>query len=656
MKPAYRVRCIVPGVLLVAFVLSGPLPAAEYELTSPGRRLAVTVSVGDQILFSLHRASGILISPSPLSLSLRDRGRLGEKAEVVNVSRRTVRDILRPVVRVKSAEILDHGNDLRLDFAGGWALEVRAYDEGAAYRFLTDFEGRTVVESEEVRFDFPVDPRVWFPTEESFLTHSERLYEYGPLSGIPEGKMAHLPLLVEIPDGPRLAVTEAGLRDYPGLYLTGTSGTSLRGIFPAAAREENQTRDRTVEVTRRHDYLARTDGTRDFPWRIVVVADRDTELIESQLVYKLSPPRRIEDPSWIRPGKVAWDWWNALNLFGVDFAAGINTATYKYYIDFAARFGIEYIILDEGWSETTDLFKIHPDLDMEALLRHGREKNVGLILWVVWKTLDDQLEAALDRFAEWGVKGIKVDFMQRDDQDMVKYYWRVAREAAERRLLVDFHGSFKPAGLRRAYPNVLTREGVKGLENTKWSSMPDPEHDLILPFTRMLAGPMDYTPGAMINAGKKNFHASFERPMSLGTRCHQLALYVIFESPLQMLADSPSRYLREPECMEFLGPVPCVWDETRALEARVGDYALVARRSGEEWWVGALTDWNPRTLTLDFSFLDEGEWTAHIYADGPNAHRYAGDFEKRRRMIRPGDSIAVRLAPGGGWAARLVRR
>lgn len=651
-----RARYGLTGILWISALLTGPLPAADYELASPGRKVAVTVSVEDRILFSVHRSSGMLITPSPLSLTIRGRGRLGDKAEVATVTRRSFRETLRPVVKVKSAEIIDHGNLLILDFKAGWSLEFRAYDDGIAYRFLTAFEGVAVVENEDVRFSFAGDPHIWFPTEESFLTHSERSYEYGPISEIPETKMAHLPLLVELPDGPKLAITEADLRDYPGLYLRGTSGPALRGVFPAAALEERQTRDRTVEVAKRHDYTARTAGTRAYPWRVVVVADRDGDLIENQMVYKLSPPCRIADTSWIHPGKVAWDWWNALNLFGVDFPAGINTATYKAYIDFAARSGIEYIILDEGWSDTTDLFKVDPDLDMEELLRYGREKNVGLILWVVWKTLDDQLETALDRFAAWGVKGIKVDFMQRDDQDMVNYYWKVAEAAADRRLLVDFHGSYKPTGLRRAFPNVLTREGVKGLENTKWSDQPDPEHNLILPFTRMLAGPMDYTPGAMINAQKKNFHPSFERPVSLGTRCHQLALYVIFESPLQMLADSPSHYMREPECLAFLGPVPSVWDETRVLDAKVGDFVLVARRSGREWYVGAVTDWDPRVLNLDLSFLGEGEWFAHIYADGPNAARYGNDFEKRLKTVRSGDQMTLHLAPGGGWAARLIRR
>jgi len=350
---------------------------------------------------------------------------------------------------------------------------------------------------------------------------------------------------------------------------------------------------------------------------------------------------------------VAWDWWNANNIYGVDFRAGVNTLTYKYYIDFAARYGIEYIILDEGWYPLGNLLVNAPDMDVDELFRYGKEKGVGIVLWVTWKTLEDQLEPALERFTKWGAAGIKVDFMQRDDQWMVNYYEKVAREAAKRHMLVDFHGAYKPTGLIRTYPNVITSEGVKGLENSKWSKDVTPEHDVTLPFIRMLAGPMDYTPGAMLNAQDKDFAASFNRPMSQGTRCHQLAMYVVYESPLQMLADNPSNYLREPECMEFLAGVPAVWDQTKALDAKVGDYVLVARRHGKDWYVGAMTDWTARTLTADLSFLGAGSYEAQIYQDGVNADRYAGDYKKTTRTVTAKDKIEVKLAPGGGWAARL---
>jgi alpha-glucosidase len=640
--------------LCLALTGGDSLPAKDtHEINSPNGKLRVSISFQDRIAYSVYLGPTRILAPSPLSLTVKEYGRLGAAPELKSFTNRFQKDTLYPVVRQKSREVSDHWNGITLKFAAGFEVDFRAYDDGVAYRFRTEFPDEIMVEDEEVALNFTENHKVFFPTEESFLTHSERIYEKLTLQGIPGDKMACLPVLIDLnnKNNGGLVFTEAGLEDYPGLYLKGTGSNALHGLFPAVALEVEQTRDRTVEVKERADLIAKTRGRRSFPWRALVVAESDGDLIESQMVYKLSPENRIKNPSWIRPGKVAWDWWNANNIFGVDFRAGLNTQTYKYYIDFASRYGIEYIILDEGWSDTTNLLAVNPDIDLENLMDYAHTKNVGVILWVVWKTLDDQLEEALDQFAAWGVEGIKVDFMQRDDQWMVNYYWRIAQAAAERKLLVDFHGSYKPAGLRRAYPNVLTREGVRGLEHVKWSKHPTPEHDVTLPFIRMLAGPMDYTPGAMINAQEKNFQSVFTRPMSMGTRCHQLAMYVVFESPLQMLADSPSHYLREQACMDFLAAVPTVWDETRALAAEVGEYVLIARRSGEEWYVGAMTNWTPRELELELSFLPAGEFTLEFYQDGPNADRYGSDFEKGTKTVSAGQRLRLRLSPGGGWAA-----
>jgi len=573
----------------------------------------------------------------------------------MNTHRRTVDERITPVVPEKFSLIRDHCEELSLDFADGWGIDVRAYDDGVAYRFRSSIGDSAIVAAEEFTATFSDSPTVWFPTEESFLTHSERVYWQIPLNEIPPDSMAHLPVLVAFDVGPKVAVTEVDLRDYPGMYMTGSNMNTLAGIWPAYPIAEEQTNDRTVEVSERAEFLARTAGNRTYPWRVITIAETDGDLIESTMVFRLAPPLEIDDPSWIRPGKVAWDWWNALNLQGVDFKTGVNTATYKFFIDFAANHGIEYVILDEGWSAPEDLSVINPEVDMDALLNHARERGVGIILWVVWKSLEDRFEESLDRFAEWGVVGIKVDFMQRDDQPMVDYYWRVAEAAAERHLLVDFHGAYKPTGLRRAYPNVITREGVRGLEWVKWSEHPTPEHNVTLPFIRMFAGPMDYTPGAMLNAQENQFHAVFDRPMSLGTRVHQMAMYVVYESPLQMLADSPTNYLRELECLNFIVGVPTVWDETRALTAHVGDWVAVARRSGDEWYVGAMTDWTEREIELDLSFLGGGIWNATIFKDGVNAHRSATDYRREQRRVTAGDTISAGLAPGGGWVARFER-
>jgi len=402
--------------------------------------------------------------------------------------------------------------------------------------------------------------------------------------------------------------------------------------------------------------MAKTAGTREFPWRVLVVAAADTTLLDTDIVYRLASESRIGDTSWIRPGKVAWDWWNFNNIYGVPFRAGVNTDTYKHYIDFAAENGIEYVILDEGWYKLGDLMTQMPGIDMEAIAAHARQKKVGLVMWVIWKTLDLQLAQALDQFEKWGVKGIKVDFMQREDQWMVNYYERVAREAAKRHLLVDFHGAYKPTGLYRTYPNVVTSEGVLGLEQSKWGDLASPDNAVTFPFMRMMAGPVDYTPGAMMNATKADFKPVFNRPVSQGTRCQQLAMYVVYESPLQMLADSPSNYRREPESLAFLAGVPTVWDETKVLSAAIGEHILVARRSGTAWYVGAMTNWSARDLEVPLSFLGEGTWEADIFKDGPNADRAAVDYAREKRAVGASDRLRIHLAPGGGWVARISRK
>ena len=414
-------------------------------------------------------------------------------------------------------------------------------------------------------------------------------------------------------------------------------------------------RDRTERVTERAPFIAKTKGTRQFPWRVLVVADRDSVLLDTDIVYRLASETKMTDTSWIKPGKVAWDWWNFNNIYGVPFRAGVNTETYKHYIDFAAEHGLEYIILDEGWYKLGDLMSVVPEIDVNALAAHAKARNVGLVMWVVWKTLDEQMEPVLDQFEKWGVKGIKVDFMQREDQWMVNYYERVAKAAARRHLLVDFHGAYKPTGLYRTYPHVVTSEGVLGLEQSKWSDGASPTNAVTFPFLRMMAGPVDYTPGAMMNATKADFKPIFNRPMSQGTRCHQLAMYVIFESPLQMLADTPSNYRKEPESLAFLSKVPAVWDETRVLSATIGEHIVTARRSGKDWYVGALTNWDARDLEVDLSFLGVGSFLAEIHRDGPNADRVGVDYVREMKTVSAADRLKVHLAPGGGLAIRITK-
>jgi alpha-glucosidase len=627
----------------------------DLSLFSPGKTIEVKVAAGPKLTYSVSYLGRPLVIPSAVSLTL-DGGRvLGPAARVKDVKTRRVREILTPVVRQKAASIPDVFNEMTVEFAGGFALIFRAYDDGVAYRFSTTLPGRVTVVSELAEFAFAADHKLYFPEEESFQSHQERTFKYISLSEVTSKKFSSVPAVVDVQNGPKVAISEADLEDYAGLWLTGADDapTKLVGKFPAYSLKDEAKNDRNVPVVERAPYLAQTSGTRLFPWRVLMIAGKDGELIESPMIYRLAKPS-TGDFSWVRPGKVAWDWWNDLNLSGVDFRAGVNTATYKYFIDFAAENRIEYVILDEGWYKLGDLLSISPGVDLEGILTHAKAKGVGIILWMTWKTLEDQFEKAMDQFSKWGVAGLKVDFMQRDDQWMVNYYYKVAAEAARRKLLVDFHGAYKPTGLYRTFPNVLTSEGVKGLEHSKWSRDITPEHDVTLPFTRMFAGPMDFTPGAMLNGGMKNFQIIYNRPMSQGTRAHQLAMYVVYESPLQMLADAPTNYLREPSCLAFLSKVPVVWDETRVLEAKMADYILVARRSGQAWYVGAMTDATERTLKLDLSFLGKDVFAAHIFEDGVNADRDGNDLEEVKRSALGTETLTVRLAPGGGWAARFT--
>ena len=644
---------LVP-LLLTAGLLASRLIAAEpaYHLTSPNGAIVVDVRLGDRIRYDVTVNETPILKDATLSLKVDD-ATLGLAPRLKAATPGAHDGMLHPVVRQKAAAFRDHYNELRLDLEGDYSVVFRAFDEGVAYRWETRLPAAEVkVYTEEVALNFTDNFITWYPEEESFYSHNERIFLPRALGDLAAKNLASIPAVVDA-NGIKIAVAESDVQDYPGLWFRGTSGSSLAGVFPPYPLEQKLTGDRDFKVTKAADYIAVTKGTRTYPWRLLGVALKDGDLITNPLVYLLASPTTLTDTAWIKPGKVAWDWWNANNIGGVDFKSGVNTATYKYFIDFAAQHGIEYVVLDEGWYVLGDLLKTAPGMDMEEITSYAKKKNVGIVLWVIWKTLDDQLVPALDQFARWGVKGIKVDFMQRDDQLVMNFYPRVCREAAQRKMLVDFHGAIRQALLTRTWPNLISAEGVRGMEWNKWSTHITPAHTLTVPFTRMFLGPMDFTPGAMLNATRLGFAKNFERPMSQGTRCHQLAMYVVYESPLQMLADSPTNYLREPECLEFLSAVPTVWDETRVLDARIAEYVAVARRNGAEWYCGAMTDWTPRELTIDLSFLPAGKFRLEEYRDGVNADRLASDYKKTTQTVTNTTKLTVKLAEGGGWAARL---
>jgi alpha-glucosidase len=649
----------MPGkalLMLLPLLLApdGVKAQASYDLRSPNGRVELRIRTANGIRYDVLLGGRAILQDCTLSMDVEHK-KLGTNAKVLKHKENALDRVLEPVVRQKFAKIRENYKELHLDFDGGYGVTFRAYNEGAAYRFETSLpQSEVKVYGEEMSLKFPSNDVVFYPEEESFFSHNERKYLPRHLAEIEPAFIATLPAVVDVGEGAKVAIAESDLEEYPGLWLHGTSGNGLAGTFPPYPLKEKLERDRDVRVVESADYIAVTKGTRTFPWRVIGIAEKDGDLLTNQLTWLLAKPSQVQDTSWIKPGKVAWDWWNAWNVYGVDFKAGVNTQTYKYYIDFAAKYGIPYIILDEGWYKLGNVLDVVPEVNMEELSAYAREKNVRIILWVIWNTLDDQLEKALDQYAKWGVAGIKVDFMQRSDQKLIEYFHRVSRETAKRKMLVDFHGDQKPATMVRTWPNLISTEGVRGMEWSKWSAETDPDHDVTLPFTRMFLGPMDYTPGAMLNAQKHMFRAVNDRPMSQGTRCHQLAMYVVFESPLQMLSDSPSNYLREPEMMEFLAPVPTEWDETKVLDGKIAQYIAVARRNGKDWYVGAMTNWSPREMEIDFSFLPEGNFTLQAYEDGVNADRMGSDYKMSKTQVNRGTKLKIKLGPGGGWAGRIT--
>ena len=640
---------------LLASGISLPRNAVEtFSVTSPRGTVVVTVSTGDKLTYAVSVNGQPVVAPSSIAMTLAGGEVLGAKATVLRSAVTKGEHLSLRAPRLRHAEVVDVYGQLRIDFEGNYSLIVRASNDGAAYRWVLARPGDVTVESEEATFNVVGNPFVYFAEDTSFITHQERPYKKVRLNDIKPDAFAYPPVLVAPDTGPRISITEADLLDYPGMSVKRLAEGGFAGLFPAYPAATEMRRDRTEQVTKRESWIARTRGMRSFPWRVVVVAEKDADLLTTDIIYRLATESAIDETDWIRPGKVAWDWWNANNIYGVPFRAGVNTETYKHYIDFAAENGIEYVILDEGWYKLGDLTSVVPAIDMDALAAYAKSRKVGLIMWVVWKTFDQQMDAAFALFEKWGVKGIKVDFMQRDDQWMVNFYERVAREAAKRRMLVDFHGAYKPTGLYRTYPNVLTSEGIVGLEHNKWSADASPDHNVTFPFIRMMAGPVDYTPGGMLNATKADFKPMFNRPMTQGTRCHQLAMYVVYESPLQMLADSPSNYRREPESLSFISKVPVTWTVSRVLDAKIGEYIVVARTmNGVDWWVGAMTNWTARDIEVDLSFLRKGGWKAEIFRDGPNADRAAVDYVREVRQVSAGEKLKIHLAPGGGWAARI---
>jgi alpha-glucosidase len=619
----------------------------HYTLLSPDESLRVEIQLNHTITYSLYSSDHLLLKDCSLSLQLADI-RLGLMPKVRKTERGSIDEIINRIVHTKNSTTRNHCNTLTLTFDGGYGVEFRAYDEGVAYRLLLNQKQDVVdILGEECTINFADDFKAHMSTTWKFRTGCEEPYKHTTTKNYGyRDEMAYMPLLLEAPTGEKILFSDANVIDYPRIFLRSTGENGMTSLFPKFPTKLEEEWDRSLKILEEADYIARTSGKRALPWRMFVVAKDDKALLEQELLFCLSDANELEDSSWIRPGKVAWDWWNQWQVYGVDFRAGRNTDTYKYFIDFAAKYGIEYIILDEGWSRTTrDPFHFNPEVNVPELIEYGKSKGVGIILWLVWLTVENNF-TLFETFAEWGVAGVKVDFMDRSDLWMVNYYERVAKEAAKHKLLVDFHGSFTPTGLERRYPNVISYEGVLGLEQNERCK---PENSIYLPFIRNAVGGMDFTPGAMLSVQPHDNRSTFSVAMASSTRAYQMALYVVFESGIQMLADSPTRYLNEPECTEYIASVPVLWDESVVLDAKVGEYVVIARRSGDKWFVGAITNQFGREIDIDLSFLGEGKYTLTSFEDGINADRVAIDYKKRTTEVDSQSKIHIKMVNNGGW-------
>lgn len=643
------------SLLLLVLVFACQLVGAQVaSVSSPDGSIEIKVKLTDHIYYNLSVDGKETMWYSPVSMET-SQGDLGIEPVLLQQNTRSVDETIKTVWGIRS-QVKDQYNELTLDFKKGFSLIFRAYNDGVAYRFKTKLKGELLVYNENVELRFWKNLPVLDKHADSYTTSFEQLYTRERLRNITPQNLLPLPMVIR-DDSITLTLLESDLYDYPGLYMSKSQTNSHRSYlngkfatYPTAWKQNNF----HLEVTERAPYIAKTTGTRAFPWRVIAVSRTDLEMADSDLVYKLARPSQIES-DWIKPGKVAWDWWNAMNLQGVDFETGINDKTYEYFIDFAARNNIEYVIMDEGWSDQFDVLLPTPMVDMEHLTAYAKEKGVKLILWAVWHTIDRQYKEAFELFEKWGIAGVKVDFIDRDDQLAIEFYERLIKEAAKHHLLVDFHGCSKPTGLHRTYPNLINYEGVHGNEYNKFEENQSPSHNIDLPFTRMMAGPMDYTPGAMSNSAQGDFHLSYYNPESMGTRCHQLGMYVVYFAPLQMMCDAPTAYEKYPDILKFLGEVPTSWDETKVLAGKVGEFVVIARQKGDKWYIGGMNDWTERQIEIDLSqFLPAGSYQADLIVDGVNANRNAEDYQSLSKTVSTSTPLKITMKKGGGFVATIT--
>lgn len=664
--------------LMLALVCGLPITAKVYTIQSLLGDLVVNVHVDKSITWAVAKGKTQVLQPSVISLQT-DKQTFGVNPKVRKAS----------VTNWKNDD--NGGYQQLLLSCNGYDVEFRAFMNAAAYRIIPKkMINKVIHETSEYRFAGDYQTFVPYVNDnrggERWCYSFESYYDEAPLSEMFKDSLAITPLAVCLPDGKKAVVMEADVENYPGMYLLkGTSSSTASGVsssdastdysihaaFPPLPLKEKIGGYARLNLvpTERANYIA--EKVTKLPWRIVLVTDEDKQLVGNDIAKVLGPACRVKDTSWIKPGKVAWDWWNNTNITGVDFRAGINTATYKYFVDFARNNHLEYIIIDEGWSDPEDLLIFSDKMDMAGIINYAKENGVGVILWSSWRNLIQRghakMEAIMKHYGDMGVKGFKVDFFDRDDQKAINSVYEIAACAAKHQLLLDLHG-MRPFGVQFSYPNIVNFEGVKGLENSKWEPRvgdgplhDQPRYDVTIPFLRALPGAFDYTPGAMVNAVRSQFFGNNDHPMSQGTRVHQMAMYTIFDAPLQMLADSPTKYMQNQECTDFISQIPTVYDQVVPLDGKLGEYVVVAKRKGNKWYIAAMNNWQARDLTVDLSRLvtpndttgklEKMNGKANIFADGINADREATDYKHTYRQVTSNDKLQIHLAPGGGWTA-----
>ena len=654
-------------LLTSLFALSAQSANNDYKVTSPDGKLTMTISVGDNVTYTVTDGEQTLVAPSAIALVLEDGTTLGEKPRVSSSRKDSKSEtITAPFYRQSKFE--SSYNSITLKMRGNWGIEARAFNDGVAYRLFTTLKKNINIKNEVVEFNFDKDYNLTIPFNDLFsdkyIGSFEKQYDYEPVSNFKThgGRLSYTPIMVHYDNGAKVVLLESDVENYPGMFINcNNDKLGLVGEFPPYPLKHKDTSNGVLRVSERAAYVASVKGNRTYPWRIIAYGADEKQIPVNNMVYALASPCRIEDTSWIKPGHSTWDWWNHCSIYNVDFKVGFNNDTYKYYIDFAAKYNFDYVLIDDGWYSyhNRNVMDANPALDIPMLCEYAKSKNIKLLLWMVGDAFDKQAEEVCAHYSKVGVAGFKLDFFERQDQNLIERTYSMAATAAKYNMLLNLHGVYVPKGLNRTYPNVINFEAVFGLEQLKWSDrkVADMAHnDLMIPFMRQTAGPHDYTPGAMLNRTREMFRSIDHRPMSQGTRAHQVATYIMFDMPIAMLCDSPTNYTRESETTYFINSIPTIFDSTFVHMSEFGKYLVTGRRKGDKYYLGGFNDWTPRNISVDLTFLPEGTYTAKIYKDGMNVDRVAEDYKLMEQTVTSADKLNIHMGSGGGFAIIFTKK